>query len=196
MPSENETNVNDDPVPNDDGINTTSQEPTYTKDETTRLIKREVAKVLEKYADYDEKSQRLAELETAQLSELEKLQKQLDDERKAREQAEQAAQAETLERLRLQVATEKGLPALFAGRLKGTTQEELEADADALSELVKSEPPPRRTASTDASAGTRQTSQSDGLTDAEREQARRFGLTDEQMLQAKQHKPKGFMENG
>lgn len=44
-------------------------------------------------------------------------------------------------RLRLEVATAKGLPADLAGRLHGQTREELEQDAEALAGLVKSGTP-------------------------------------------------------
>lgn len=75
---------------------------------------------------------RVAELEAeaqkradAELSETERLKK---------ENATLAERAEKAERdaLRSAVAAEKKLPALLAGRLNGTTREELEADADAL----------------------------------------------------------------
>ncbi|MEM7344592.1 MAG: DUF4355 domain-containing protein [Chloroflexota bacterium] len=53
------------------------------------------------------------------------------------EQREQQLNAERRERLRLQVATDKGLPASLAARLQGDTVEALSADADQLLELVK-----------------------------------------------------------
>lgn len=46
--------------------------------------------------------------------------------------AEQAAQSATARLLRFEVAASKKLPAGFAGRLQGSTKEELEADADTL----------------------------------------------------------------
>lgn len=49
-----------------------------------------------------------------------------------------AGQVPTLQsqNLRLQVALDKGMPATLAGRLQGSTREELEADADTLLGLV------------------------------------------------------------
>lgn len=69
----------------------------------------------------DERIARLARLET-QLA------------RKEQELAEARAQAAASERDRiaLEVAGEKGLPAAFAHRLRGATREELEEDASAL----------------------------------------------------------------
>jgi hypothetical protein len=92
------------------------------------------------------------------MTEQEKLALEIDRLKAESEQAKADANAARLEALRLQVATEKGLPAPLAGRLNGTTKEELEADADGLLELVKQDTPPPRRGSTDASAGTRQLS--------------------------------------
>lgn len=54
------------------------------------------------------------------------------------EAAEKSAADAEAKRLRLQVATDKGLPAGLAARLQGSTLEELEADA---AELLESFPP-------------------------------------------------------
>jgi len=53
------------------------------------------------------------------------------------EQKDKELQAERLGNLRLQIALKKGLPVELAGRLQGTTADELEADAVALAKLVK-----------------------------------------------------------
>ena len=141
----------------------TPPERTFTQAELDQIINARLTREREKYADYDEKSKKLAEIEQAQMSELEKLQKQLDDARKASEQAKAEADIARLEALRLQVATEKGLPAPLAGRLNGATKEELEADAASLLELVKLDTSQTRRGSTDAAAGTRQTSTSETI---------------------------------
>jgi hypothetical protein len=54
-------------------------------------------------------------------------------------EAEQKAKEAEFKLVRLQVAAEKKLPADLALRLQGETKEELEADADALLKLVKTE---------------------------------------------------------
>jgi hypothetical protein len=62
-----------------------------------------------------------------------------DQERLEERAAKSASKAETLEaeNLRLKVAYAKGLPPELIGRLQGSTQKELEADADTLLDLVK-----------------------------------------------------------
>lgn len=85
------------------------------------------SKALErKLAEYESKER---EREEAKLSETEKLKRQL---------AEREAQLKQLERAAMQrkAAEAAGLPPAFAERLKGETQEELEADANALKEAL------------------------------------------------------------
>lgn len=67
-------------------------------------------------------AQRLAEIEESQKTEAQKLQEE-------RDQAKADLAAERTARLRAEVAAEKGIP---ANLLSGSTQEELEASADAL----------------------------------------------------------------
>lgn len=69
----------------------------------------------------------------AELTELERFKKENEDLRSANTAAD-------LERIRLSVALEKGLPANLAARLQGTDRESIEADADTLSELVGARP--------------------------------------------------------
>jgi hypothetical protein len=69
---------------------------------------------------------------------------------KATEAEKRAAKAET-ELLKLKVATNKKLPSDLAERLRGETEEELEADAERLSALVKPEGAP--SVDTDAGKG-------------------------------------------
>lgn len=68
---------------------------------------------------------KLAEIEQANLTALEK-------EQQARKAAEDRANTLELQHLQTSVASAKKLPSYMAGRLKGTTQAELEADADAI----------------------------------------------------------------
>ena len=53
------------------------------------------------------------------------------------EQSQQSLATEQAQRLRLEIATEKGLPSALAARLTGSTREELLADAEALMPLLK-----------------------------------------------------------
>ena len=83
---------------------------------------------------------RLAEIEAAQKTATEK---QLADEKRWQELAEareRELKTERLSRLRLEVATKKGLPIELAARLQGDTAGEIEADADALLKLVPKAP--------------------------------------------------------
>lgn len=62
----------------------------------------------------------------------EELQETLRGEIEARTKAEEAAQAATLAQLRTDRASEKGLPAVLAKKLTGTTAEEIDAEIDEL----------------------------------------------------------------
>lgn len=91
------------------------------------------SKALEKkLADYESKER---EREEAKLSETDKLKRQL---------AEKDAALRSLERAAMQrkAAEAAGLPSAFAERLKGETPEELEADANALKEVLPKAQPP------------------------------------------------------
>jgi hypothetical protein len=70
------------------------------------------------------------------------------------------AQSATLSALRYRVALAKGLPANLAERLQGTTQEELEADADELAGMVTTTP--NGAVRPDPSQGPRSSQQSAG----------------------------------
>ncbi len=82
----------------------------------------------------------------AELSELERVKKENETLTKAQTEAAMKA-------IRLEVALEKGLPANLAARLVGDDRESIEADADALSELVGSTKP--ATPRVDPSQGTK-----------------------------------------
>lgn len=109
----------------------------------------EVQAELKKYQDRDKSAAEKAE----------EARKQLED---------RASQAEA-ELMRLRVASKKNLPTDLAERLRGETEEELEADADRLSELVKTDKP-----SVDTDAGKGQSSGGKSFNDVLRERA---GLT-------------------
>lgn len=78
--------------------------------------------------------QRLAELENASKTELERAQE-------AARTWQQRAESAELQVLRLTVAARKGLTAGQAKRLQGTTEEELEQDADELLAMVQDSAP-------------------------------------------------------
>lgn len=74
-------------------------------------------------------------------TDLEKLQTSFAELQGKFEQTQQNLAAEQAQRLRLEVATEKGLPPALAARLTGTTREELVADAEGLLPLLKPSAP-------------------------------------------------------
>lgn len=82
-------------------------------------------------------AEKLAKLEDQQKTETQRLSDQLAAEKAQRETLEQQA-------MRFRVAAIKGVPADLIDRLRGDTEEELEADADKLLELVT----PKETAGT------------------------------------------------
>jgi membrane protein involved in colicin uptake len=77
----------------------------------------------------------LATRKAADLTESERLQAEKQAAEAARIAAEAARDAAVADALRIRVAAEKGLTPAQAERLRGTTAEELEADADALKSL-------------------------------------------------------------
>jgi hypothetical protein len=79
-------------------------------------------------------AKRLAAIEESGKTEQQKLADRL-------QQAEQRAAAAESQVLRSEVATAKGVPAALAGRLQGSTREELEADADDLLSHLPTAPP-------------------------------------------------------
>jgi hypothetical protein len=95
--------------------------------EAQDYIKRLRAEAASHRNDLKSEREKREALETASMSEQEKRDKALKD-------AESKAAQSDLKLLRFQVAADKELPLKMAERLKGSTKEELEADADALKE--------------------------------------------------------------
>lgn len=91
----------------------------------------------------EEAEARLKKYEDANKSEKDRL----EESKRAAEDRASKAEAELL---RVRVAAKKNLPSELAERLRGDTEEELEADADRLSELVK---PGKPSVDTDAGKG-------------------------------------------
>lgn len=89
----------------------------------------------------------------------------LDAERNAAAVARQEADAAKVEALKYQVAVEQGVPVSLAGRLVGTTREELEADA----KTVKASLTPTFVPPTDPSQGKDQGGKGGGTVEAGKE---------------------------
>ena len=100
-------------------------EPIVSQEALDKIIQARIARERAKFADYDElkaKAEKLAEFEESQKTEAQKAQERL-------EAAEKRAAELELKATRAEVAAAKGVPAEL---LTGSTQEELEASADAL----------------------------------------------------------------
>lgn len=103
---------------------------TFTQEDVDRIVSDRVVRERTKYADVEEKAKKFDELQEANKSDLEKVTGERDT---FKTNAEKAAS----ENLRLRVAIDKQLPSELVDRLRGSTKEELEADADQLLQLVK-----------------------------------------------------------
>jgi hypothetical protein len=123
---------NDDPA----AIAASAEKP----DAVEKALRSERARAREAAKKAEAAEARLREIEDRDKSEKEKA------ETRAVE-AEKKAQDAELRAVRMEVATDKKLPASLARRLQGTTKEELEADAD---ELLKDFEAPAATAAASA----------------------------------------------
>lgn len=103
---------------------------TFTQEDVDKLLGERVARERAQHADAVEKAKKFDELQEASKSDLEKVTGE-------RDTLKTAAESATAEALRLRVALTKQLPAELIDRLRGSTKEELEADADELLKLVK-----------------------------------------------------------
>jgi hypothetical protein len=109
-----------------------SEEPSETFDAAyVKKLRAEAAKYRTEAKELAGKAQKFDEITESQKSELQKAQE-------AAQRAEQELEQARTEMLRTKVAAAKGLPASIADRLRGSTAEEMEADADAmLAEIEK-----------------------------------------------------------
>jgi hypothetical protein len=105
-------------------------EKTLSQADVDRIVKERLARERQKYADYDDLKAK-AEAADSSKTDLEKLTEQL-------QALQQENETNKVKALRSEVASTKGVP---AGLLTATTQEELEAQADALLEFAKSSAP-------------------------------------------------------
>lgn len=111
--------------------------PITSQEDLDRILGRRLGQERAKYSGFDDlkaKADKYDDLENSKKSTEQRLTDELGTLRKENEELR-------LDRLRSDVARDKGLPAKYAGRLKGTTREELEADADDIAEdFPKPEP--------------------------------------------------------
>lgn len=112
-------------------------EPAKAFDQETvdRIVAERLNRERQKYSDYNDlkaQAAKLAEIEDAQKTEQQRLTERADQEAQARSAAEQRAQELEVQLLRQKVAIAKGLTPAQAGRLQGSSEEEIAADADEL----------------------------------------------------------------
>ena len=106
---------------------------TFKQEDVDRIVAERLTREREKFAGFDEikeKAGKYDELEASKQSETEKLTKKLTGTERERDEARQ-------ENLRLRVAVTKKLPDELVDRLRGSTKEEMEEDADRLLALLK-----------------------------------------------------------
>lgn len=113
-------------------------EKTLTQAEVDRIVQQRLTRQKQQeFGDYDDLKAAAAELQTikdASKTEQQKLVDQLTAVQKQLSDKDSEISKLTVEKLRAEVASTKGVP---AGRLSGTTKEEIEADAEAyLSEIA------------------------------------------------------------
>lgn len=109
-----------------------------------RIIQERLARDREsrakKYGDLDElyeKASKLDDIEREKLGDIEKRDLTIQELTKKLESLEGELSKRDFEKLRSDIAAEKGVPAHLAGRLRGESKEELEADAEELLAAIK-----------------------------------------------------------
>jgi hypothetical protein len=124
--------MSDDPTPKP--VETKPDEKTFTQADVDRIVADRLKREQAKYSDYDDlkaKAARFDEAEEKTKSETQRL-------AEANRAAEERAKKAELDSCRMRVAIRKGLTEAQVKRLLGTTEEELEADADELVAAFKS----------------------------------------------------------
>lgn len=116
---------------------------TFTQEDLDKKIEARLKREREKYVDYEDLKKakdELDDLKKGQMTEQEKLKAELEKAQAAASEASAKTAALELERTKEKVCREAGLPDGFADRLKGATEEELKADAEAMKKLVPAAP--------------------------------------------------------
>lgn len=119
----------------------TAEGEEFDKDRAMETIKK-LRDIEKQYKQEKKELERLkadeAKRKEAEMSEIEKAQKRAND-------LEAELKRERSEKMRLKVAAKYQLPEAFANRLQGETEEELDADAKALAELLPKPQPEKKT---------------------------------------------------
>lgn len=116
----------DDPTPKP--VDPKPDEKTFTQADVDRIVADRLKREQSKYSDYDDLKAKAARFDEAEEKTKSETQKLADASRAAEDRAKKAE----LDSCRMRVALRKGLTETQVKRLLGTTEEELEADADEL----------------------------------------------------------------
>lgn len=102
----------------------------FTQEDVERIVGERVGRERAKFSEVEDKAKKFDELQDASRSDLEKLTGE-------RDTFKTTAESATVENLRLRIALVKQLPSELVDRLRGSTEDEIKADADELLKLVK-----------------------------------------------------------
>ncbi len=154
-----------------------------------RKLREELKEKTKLTKDIDALKLQQTQAEDARLAQEKKWQELAEKRARETDEAKQELAAERIKRLRIQVAAAKKLNPALAERLQGTTQEEFEADADALIALFPQPPEPepepeKKQGAPSIDAAGLPIKKADKspvakLTQAELEAAKRMGMTPE-----------------
>lgn len=119
---------------NQDVATTEPEQKTFTQDELNAIVSDRVKREREKHADYatlKEKADKLDKLEEASKSEIQKITERAE---RLQQELDQIKQAENVREIRSSVARKTGIP---ENLLTGATEEECEAQAEAIKAFAK-----------------------------------------------------------
>lgn len=125
----------DEPTPKP--VDPKPDEKTFTQADVDRIVADRLKREQAKYSDYDDLKAKAARFDEAEEKTKSETQRLADANRVAEERANKAE----LDSCRMRVAIRKGLTEAQVKRLLGTTEEELEADADELLAAFKGAEP-------------------------------------------------------
>lgn len=152
-------------------------EKTLTQADVDRIVKERLTRQKQQeFGDYDELKAAAAELQTikdASKTEQQKLADQLTAVQKQLSDKDSEISKLTVGKLRAEIASTKGVP---AGRLSGTTKEEIEADADAYLAEIASRSDAQQKRKPPAPAGLKSGASSSGETSANPREAAAMAL--------------------
>lgn len=127
-------------TPGDNGDGGTKTDKTFTQAEVDKLVKDRLERDRKKYVDYEDLKAAKAELDkikTENMTEAEKLKAELEAVKTAKAEAEAKVKASERKSTVTSLLLKAGISINLADRIKGDTEEEIQADIDSLKEIVK-----------------------------------------------------------